>query len=297
MTRAVVESARLVAAHARGAVEELRETYPHRPIEHIALGEGRAAPVTAEERRATRQRLGFRPDALVFGVFGGLSAERRLPQVLHALHALRVHVPAAHLLLVGPPDPALDLPGAIAALGLDDAVTRLGRVDDEEFDGAMAAADVALTLRWPAALEMSGPWLRALAAGTPTVIVDLPHLAAVPALDPRTWQLHPPAPHGATPADAVAVAIDVLDEDHSLRRAMRRLAFDADLRASLARAGRAWWEREHTIERMADDYDAAMRRAVSLPAPRPSLPAHLVPDPLEHARLLAAPFGVADPLS
>jgi glycosyltransferase involved in cell wall biosynthesis len=292
MTRTVVEAARLVAAHAPGAVDAIREAFPDRPVQHIALGEGMATPVAAADRLAIRTRLGIPSDGVLFGVFGGLSAERRLEQVLQAFHALRAHAASAHLLLVGAADRPDALDRTIREVGLGDAVSCLGRVDDREFDAAIAAADVALTLRWPSALELSGPWLRALAAGTPTVLIDLPHLSHLPTLDPRTWQLHPPAPFGHSAPHAVAIAIDILDEDHSLRQAMRRLTFDPDLRAALARAGRAYWEREHTIERMADDYEAALRRAIALPAPAPDLPAHLCPDPIAHADAIAAPFAV-----
>ena len=73
---------------------------------------------------------------------------------------------------------------------------------------------------------------------------------------------------------------------------MRRLAFDPELRAAIGRAGRRYWEREHTIERMADDYEEAMNRALTLPAPTPDLPRHLLPDSLAHTETIAAAFAV-----
>ena len=103
-----------------------------------------------------------------------------------------------------------------------------------------------------------------LAAGRATVIIDLAHLADVPSLDPRTWTVDWPGsafgirdPEARRDAelrlgrgsplkpnraripipDPVCVAIDILDEDHSLRLAMRRLATDADA------AGDAWRRR------------------------------------------------------
>jgi glycosyltransferase involved in cell wall biosynthesis len=291
MTRAVVESARLVAVHAGGALAALQERHPDRPICHIRLGEGLAVPIGAARREAARHRLGFAEDAVVFGAFGGLTAERRIHPILRAFRALRAHVPGARLLLAGHPDPALDLTAAIGALDLGGVVTLAPGLDDQAFDEAIAVVDVSLNLRWPSALETSGPWLRALAAGRPTVIVDLPHQAELPALDPRTWQLHPPAAHGRRAADAIATAIDIMDEEHSLRRAMRRLALDADLRAALGRSGRAYWEAAHTVGHMADDYEAAMARAAALPSPAAVLPPHLRPDPMAHAGRLAAPFA------
>src|SRR5207245_704895 len=76
---------------------------------------------------------------------------------------------------------------------------------------------------------------------------------------------------------AICVAIDILDEDHSLRLAMRRLAGDADLRAQLGRAGREWWAREHSVDAMADDYERVMRDAATRP-PSPEASARQGPD-------------------
>ena len=81
----------------------------------------------------------------------------------------------------------------------------------------------------------------------------------MPALDPRTWRPLDPE-SGVAP---VTVAMDLLDEEHSLRLAFDRLTNDADLRASLGRAGRAYWEREHAPARMLDDYVRVITRAAA----------------------------------
>jgi hypothetical protein len=78
--------------------------------------------------------------------------------------------------------------------------------------------------------------------------------------------------------DPVTVAIDILDEDHSLRLAMRRLATDPALSASLGAAGRRYWEREHSMPRMVEDYERVITEAAATPAPHVALPAHLVND-------------------
>jgi hypothetical protein len=152
----------------------------------------------------------------------------------------------------------------------------------------VAACDAALNLRWPTARELSGPWLHCLAAGKPTVIVDLAHLVDVPTVDPRTWQPNTPWPGRAVPAGdpepPCAVAIDILDEDHSLRLAMRRLALDASLRTTLGRAARQYWSVNHSIEGMVADYQRAIAEAAAIglttspmsPAEGRQLPAHLV---------------------
>jgi glycosyltransferase involved in cell wall biosynthesis len=289
MIRGVLGSSRVCATHARGAAAELARSCPERPVEYIALGEGLSAPVSAAERQACRAAHGLSDRTVVFGVFGGLTAEKRVPQVLRAFAATRARHPDVRLVLAGQPEPLLDLDGLIASLDLASSVLVPGRLDAGAFDTWIASVDVSLNLRWPSALETSGPWLRALSAARPTVVIDHAHLAAVPTIDPRTWLLHAPAlPHA--PA-GVAIAIDILDEDHSLRLAMRRLASDTDLRTTLGRHARAYWEAEHTVARMADDYERVMARALAAqPAPI-DRPAHMAPDPWAHTRNLLAAFG------
>ncbi len=294
MLRGIVETSRLVAAHSPGLVLELREAFPSRPFEHIALGEGRADLDTAHARRAFREAHRIAPDAVLFGVFGALSTEKRIVEILAAFESVRAWIPGARLLLAGAADPILGLEDRIAALRIEDAVTHLPAAADEEFDRAMASTDVVLNLRWPTALETSGPWVRSLALGRATVIIDLPHQAHVPALDPRTWRRLTPCDDLAPGADdrAIAVSIDLRDLNHSLRAAMRRLGSDPELRARIGGAARTWWAREHTVDRMVADYERAIARAADLPTPAPSpdWPAHLVVDPVAHVRdVLADP--------
>ena len=284
MLRGVVESARLVACHSRGVVTRLEREYPTRPITHIALGEGNST-LDPGAGAAFRRAHSIPGDAIVFGVFGGLTGERRLELILPAFGETRAWAPHAHLLLAGAPDPALELDRRIADLGLADFVTRVESLDDQQFDRAIAACDVALNLRWPSARETSGPWVRCLALGKPTIVIDLEHQTHVPSLDPRNWQMRPPA-HANT--EPVTVAIDILDVKHSLRLALRRLAGDAALRARVGAAARAWWRQEHTFERMLADYERALARAMTEPNPHPDWPAHMRPDPAGHANQLLA---------
>jgi len=293
MTRAVVEGSRLVASHSQGAARELREQFPLRQIEYVALGEGPDRNASAEAN-AFRQTHGLDSHAVVFGVHGGLTAEKRIPQILRAFHATRPWLGNARLLLAGRPHPSLSVLERIADLGLQENVRVIDMLDDQLFDAAIAATDVSLNLRWPTTLETSGPWLRSLASGKPTVIFDLPHFDHVPALDPRTWLRHWPTPDLSDDAksSAVAVAIDILDEEHSLRLALRRLASDAPLRVRLGERARQFWEREHTVERMVQDVERAIELAIRLPSPVPSLPEHLRPVASRLADSLIRPFGL-----
>jgi glycosyltransferase involved in cell wall biosynthesis len=299
MIRAVIETARLVGAHSRGVADRIAREFPGRPVEHIALGEGPVDGDTMAARRQFRSAHGLPEDAIVFGVHGGLTREKRILDILSAFAAIKKALPDVRLVLAGAADPSLNLDVRIADLGLTSAICRVTVADDAEFDRAIAASDITLNLRWPSALETSGPWVRSLAMGRPTVIVDMAHQAHVPALDPRTWHRHEPTVDLEPGADdrAVTVAVDIRDIGHSLQLAMRRLARDAELRGRLGRRARAWWEREHTVDRMVTDYERAIARAVTLPLPStgPDWPAHLRPDPaaLTHELLRSVAFADA----
>jgi len=165
-------------------------------------------------------------------------------------------------------------------------------------------------------------------AVTETVVTDLAHMTDLASLDPRTWAVNWPSAsglgpwEGTTEADAseasvpprspiphprsplpgprspipgprspICVAIDILDEDHSLRLAMRRLAVDRALGAALGRAARDWWAREHTVETMAGDYERVMRDAAARPDPVVDLPAHMRNAGDRQLESLMMPFG------
>ena len=297
MTRMVVRASRVTAVHTSEMAERLREDSPAARVESIHLGHGE--PVSAENesliRAPARAEFGIPPDAIVFGCYGGLTPDKRVPQLLAAFAATRNAVPSAHLLLAGATVSHYDLAADVARHGLQDCTTITGYLsDDADLTAAIAAADVVLNLRWPTAREVSGPWLRALAAGKPTVVVDLAHLTDVPTLDPRTWQPNVvvSTDSGASDAGACAVAIDILDEDHSLRLAMRRLANDPSLRATLGRNARAYWQANHSIERMVADYQRVIALAAKSDARHVSLPPHVLNDGTQTVERIMAAFGL-----
>ena len=287
MTRAIVEASRVTAVHSKREAERLGAAHADREIDYIALGEGVASLPSAADRAAARATLGLAPESVAFGVFGGLTADKRLIPILRAFAATAARVPTARLVLAGTPHGSVDVTALAASLGVAEKVIVAGPLEDHGFDAAIGAVDVSLHLRFPTAREMSGPWLRALSAGRATVITDLEHLAGVPAVDPRSWR---PLP-GAASRPPIAVAIDILDEDHSLRRAMIRLATDAPLRTALGDAGREYWEASHTVERMVDDYERVLVRAAAMPPPDARLPATLRPDPFASLDQLLAATG------
>jgi glycosyltransferase involved in cell wall biosynthesis len=301
MIRMLLDASRLVAVHGRLTRERLIAAHPDAADRVVAIRLGHGVAVdpaaSAAARTRVRARYGIPDDAVLFGCFGGLTPDKRIPQILAAMRAILPHAPDARLLLAGSPAAHYGLLEDIAAQGLQSCTTVTGYLEAErDLTDHLAACDVSLNLRWPTAGETSGPWLRALAAGVATVTTDLAHLGEVPSLDPRTWTVrdvvHDPRSAGDP---AVCVAVDILDEDHSLRLAMRRLAVDVELRTALALAGRQYWQREHTVEAMVDDYERIMPIAAAQPDPKPALPAHARDAGERKLQTLLAPFHLDVP--
>lgn len=302
MVRTLVASARLTAVHGEGAAAELLArlngrgaTEPVQPDRIAAIHLGDGVAFTPAQRTAARQRIragyGIPEEAVLFGCFGGLTPEKRVPQILQALPAVLAAVPGARLLLAGAAPPYYDVAADIAARGAGAAVTLTGYLDSEEsLTDHMAACDVGLSLRWPTVRETSAPWIRAIALGLPTVTTRLMHTADVPAMRDAGREVRGPR-REARGAEPVTIAIDVADEERDLPAAMRSLASDAALRERLGRAAHAWWSREHTFERMAADYRRVIADAIARPAPDVTLPPHMRANYQGLLRELVAPFG------
>jgi glycosyltransferase involved in cell wall biosynthesis len=295
MRRIVLQTARRVAVHSRLLAAELRDEVPDTPVDVLRMGV-REPRADAETRAGgLRRRLGLEPDDVVFAALGAVTPEKRISQAIGALAALPTAAVRSVLMLVGETVSYYDAKAEAERLGVADRVLITGYVDEAALDDYLAVADVCLCLRWPTARETSAAWLRCLAAGRATVVTDLAHTVDTPSLDPRTWTLLEGSESADalthTGADAICVSIDILDEDHSLRLAMRRLATDAALRREFGRRGRASWAARHAPELMAADYRTAIDAARATAPRRVTLPPHLVDDGSATMRRVLAEFG------
>ncbi len=288
MLRAVVASARAVAVHNPRLACDLAAEFPDTPVRAIPMGV--ADPVaTIAQAQAVRQRHHLGPDTMVLSAFGGITPEKRIEPILRALAVARRYRPDLRLLLVGQTMPHFDARSMAQTLGVDDLVVVAGYVDDHAMPAYLAASDVVLSLRWPSARETSASWLRAIAAGRPTVVTDLAQQSDVPTLDPRSWTVVHAQPT-LDRLEPVAVSIDILDEVHSLTLALKRLTTDAPLRAQLGGAARAHWAHQHQPARMAAAYGSVMTEIAALPDPMVTVPGHLRQDGGARLRHLLAAF-------
>jgi glycosyltransferase involved in cell wall biosynthesis len=258
MVRVVMDSARSVAVHSPWVAADLREAYPRARVDTIRMGVP-PRPVAVRGRSEIRRRLSLPDEAVVFAVFGKITAEKRVSAVLTTTEALAREGLSVFAMIVGDPDGYAPLAREIAARGLAGRVRVTGHVTHDAIGDHLAAADVCLCLRWPTALETSAAWLRCIAAARATVVSDLAHLVDIPA--------------------DVAARVDPVDEPSSLLHVMRRLTVDTAWRETLAANGHAYWQASHAIEMMAADYERLLPMAASRPAPSPDgLPDHFLAD-------------------
>lgn len=302
MRRVVVESARLIAVHSRMLADELIAEHPGARVSVVEMGVPRQEP-SPDARRSVRARHGIPDDAIVFAALGGVTPEKRIPETVRQLAALGRELPQARLLIAGAAVDHYDVMADAARCGVADRVIVAGYVPHGQIADYLAAADVCLCLRWPTSRETSAAWLRCLAAERPTVVTDLAHTSDVAAYDPRSWTvMHAPAERQDEAGwpirnEPACVALDILDEEHSLRLAMQRLAVDGPLRARLGREAGALWSRRFTLDRMVAGYRNLIDAALATPpppAPRPDLPAHFRADGTEHAATLLGEMGLSD---
>jgi len=309
MLRMVMSRARGVVVHGQPLRDALAEEFPVTPMAAVSMGV--PDPWAHADRRTSDTEgpdsggsgaEGGRPAAaeVIVAAFGVITPEKRILPLLRALAAIRAEAPHVRLRLVGEIGHHYALWQDVARTGTRDLIEVTGYVDDARLAAELRAADVCVCLRWPTARETSASWLRCLAAGKPTIVPDQLSTVDVPTLDPRHWQLKHDRADAASvfqppgSSSAVAVSIELADEEAMLRQALRRLVADAPLRRALGRRAREWWRGRHTIARMHRDYLATLEWAAHLPSPAwpADAPPHLDSDVSAAARQLLAPFGV-----
>lgn len=223
--------------HSQFAAAHARRRRPDLPLAVIpALIE----PHQGHDRRAA---LGLPDDALIYGSFGQITAEKQIDRALHAFRAVCERYPNAHYLLVGEALPDVDLGDLVKTLGLQASVHRVGYAPDlATFVDWIHTADVVVNLRHPTMGETSATALRALAAGKALVVFDHGWYSEIP--DDAALKL-PPLDAAALPA------------------ALLQLAAAPELRASLGQAGQAYARRACAPRAVAVAYATFLREVIA----------------------------------
>lgn len=214
----VIDAAVGMIVHSHFVAERIRQRRPDIPLAVIP------ALVEIRPGQSLRGNLDLAEEAVLFGSFGLITAEKHTDLALRSFSDMRRRLSHAHYLLVGEAQPDVDLNAVIAGVEPRECVHQIGYVTDlTEFVNWIHTVDVVVNLRYPTVGETSAVALRAMAAARPLIVYD------------HGWYSELP--------DEAALKVPPGDEI-ALQAAMERLAQSAELRRSMGRAGYQY-VREH----------------------------------------------------
>lgn len=176
--RTLARRQRGVLVHSRWAADLVHWDSPEIPVREVPMGVPLPAPVAVDDRREWRSRLGLAKEEPLLGTFGFQTPIKRTDRVLEAL--TRPELRQAHLVVGGEINPRLRLRAQARELGIEERVHFVGFLDYRDFEGAIAACDLCLNLRYPSAGETSASLLRVLAVGRPAVVSDYAYSSELP---------------------------------------------------------------------------------------------------------------------
>lgn len=211
LNQRLIDASLGLVVHSRYAAERACH---YRPDLSLAV-----VPALVELRsgHSMRDRLDLPENAVLFGSFGQITTEKRIDVALRAFRGVLERYPDARYLLVGDPQPDVDLGGLVAQLGVGQAVARVGYVENlNEFVDWISTVDVVVNLRQPTVGETSAVALRAMAAARPLIVYDHGWYSEIP--------------------DTAAIKVPP-DDDEALRQAMEALAVSPERRLMMGQAG------------------------------------------------------------
>ena len=242
--RRILEAAGIVVVHDGWGAEQIARLHPHLADRVRVIPHGAAVyTVTAEKKRALRERFGFQQDELILSCFGILNGAKYHSEAIESLAALQHEFPTARLIFVGGDLNEGREQLKAAELGVGERVRFFGHAPMETFLELMSITDLAMNLRRPPTRgETSGALLTLLSAGVPTIVTDVDTFASYP--------------------DSVVQKIGPLDrEDHSLQHVIRSLLNEPSRRRELGRAATNYVAEIHNWPRVASLYAEAVASA------------------------------------
>ena len=249
LSHRLVEASLLTIVHSAWVRDEIVRRCPTALVRHVRqpvriLG---VSAQTEDERQGE----------VLFGIFGSLERHKRVPVAVKAFSRVHRTFPErARLVIAGRldnPEVAREVREIIQAAEISDAVEMLIDVPLEVLEKEIARCDVAICLRWPTAGEVSASLMRALGAGKPVILSDLPQYRD---LDPTfCWR----------------VPTDGSREASELERLMRSVVGDPELARIGGAAASGFVEAEATVPRTAQRYLEALEECRALSAATASL--------------------------
>jgi glycosyltransferase involved in cell wall biosynthesis len=208
-----------VIVHSRFARDLVRKDAPEKPVRVIPMGVPDSDAATTAVQ--LRSRYGLLPADFVLASVSTLSSAKRLDVVLRSLRELKGDLPNLKYLVVGGGNLGDEARRLIRELALEETVVFTGWVGNEDYRGLIALADAIVDLRYPSGAETSASLTRAIAIGKPLILSEQGSFLEIPA--------------------DFSIKIPVGSEGTLLGKAIRRLAGDGELRATMARHSREYF--------------------------------------------------------
>ena len=168
------EVMRLLGRQATGVIvssptarDALLARLPGVPVRHVPLGIASPPAIDAAE---ARQLLNLPAGAFVCLSLGPLDPQKRIHVAMQAFARLLERCPASVYVLIGELAPGYPLTELAQTLGIADRVRFTGYVDRPTLYRYLAACDVGIALRQPAAGQVSAGVLRIMSMGRPVVV-------------------------------------------------------------------------------------------------------------------------------
>lgn len=184
MLRWITNNSLALIVHSNHVKGVIKENYSETNVHVVDMGvkdpwKGRVNPNTA----VLKLKMGISPSTFVVGIFGSVVEVKRITSCLQAIRKVVDIDDDVLLLVVGShPSPAYVqlLQNMSRELHIERNVRFTGRTSFGEFENYFLLSDMVLNLRYPTFKGMSAILIRALAAGKPIVITDVPEWAGFP---------------------------------------------------------------------------------------------------------------------
>lgn len=254
MLRRICESSAALIVHLPDAKEEIERRYG--PVEVQVILEGVRDQLThgpSETFHELRAKFGIADDTFVVGAFGIVAEIKQIDVVLHAFAKLVAQVPNCVFVIVGEETDSnyqLKLRQLIDELSIQTRVRFVGYATQDLFNAYLLVCDVIVNLRYPSMMQMSAILVRALAAGKPTIVTDLPE-----------WRFLPDT-----------FCRKVLPEDRqgtSLASHLIELAKNPIIRERAGHDARAYFEHNLSVNQMAQSYTKVIDRNITRSLSKP----------------------------
>ncbi len=167
-----------ILTHSPWSADFLTEEIPGLRIRSLSMGVPLPPAADDELGDDFKRRYGLPTGKPIIGSFGFQTPMKRTESAVRAL--AEPGLEQAHLMVAGEVASILRLEEMAQDIGVEDRLHVLGFLPYEDFEAGIAAADVALNLRYPTAGETSASLLRILAVGRPVLVSDHAQSADLP---------------------------------------------------------------------------------------------------------------------